>query len=194
MVMGIPNVGKSTLINRLAGRTIADTGNEPAVTRRQQTIRLGERWMVRDTPGVLWPNVENRASGFRLAATGAVRETAMDSTEVALILLEELGRRYPGLLQERFGTALPVTDATAMLEDIGRQRGCLAGGSLVDFDRAARILLVEFRQGVLGRITLETPAMQQMELAEVAEAREQRARQVAAKRDARRERRRRRLH
>ena len=190
MVIGIPNVGKSTLINHLAERTIAKTGNEPAVTKRQQYIKLGERWVVRDTPGVLWPNVENVASGFRLAATGAIRDTAMDSSEVACALLDYLCAHYAAELAHRFGADLPVNDSVAALEHVGRQRGCLGGGGLVDFDRAARILLIEFRQGKLGRMTLETPAMQVAEKAIVAVARERRAAKVEARRAERREKRR----
>ena len=221
MIVGIPNVGKSTLINRLAGRTIARTGNEPAVTRRQQSVPLGEGWRLRDTPGVLWPNVENVASGFRLAASGAVRDTAMDSGEVAVWLIEQLVLLYPDRLAERYGEALAVPgrrtagsggtgaggeervererpataagsaerpDGVVLLERIGRARGCFGAGRLVDFDRAGRLLLQEFRSGRLGRITLETPTMRTSELLETAERRAA----LEAKREERREARRRR--
>jgi len=183
MVAGIPNVGKSTLINRLAGRTIAKTGNEPAVTKRQQTVPIGEGWVLRDTPGVMWPKVENPASGFRLAASGAIRDTAMDSGEVAAELLDYLRLAYPTLLCARYGEALPLHESVATLEAIGQSRGCLGGGGLVDFDRAGRLLLTEFRQGTLGRITLETPAMRDAELIET----EARRARIEAKRLARRE-------
>ena len=164
MIVGIPNVGKSTLINRLAGRTIAKTGNEPAVTKRQQSVILDERWALRDTPGVLWPKVENPASGYRLAASGAVRDTAMDSGEVAAWLLEYLAVAYPTLLAARYGEGLPTHDGVATLEAIGLARGCLGGGRLVDFDRAGRLVLQEFRNGTIGRVTLETPTMRDAEL------------------------------
>jgi len=123
--------------------------------------------VLRDTPGVLWPNVENRNSGYRLAATGAIKDTAMDSADVAVYLLEYLTYAYPQLITERYDVSLPVQDAIQVLEMIGKSRGCLAGGGLVDFDRAARLVLTEFRAGTLGGITLETPDMRSKELEEV---------------------------
>lgn len=186
MILGIPNVGKSTLVNRLAGRPVARTGNEPAVTKRQQSVRLGgaagARWRLRDTPGVLWPNVENPRSGYRLAMSGAVRDTAMDSGDVALALVTALEPRYPDALRARYGATLPngparddapldadgereaEARALATLDAIGRVRGCLGGGGMVDYDRAGRLVLAEFRAGRLGRITLETPAMAELEI------------------------------
>jgi len=189
MIVGIPNVGKSTLINRLAGRTIAKTGNEPAVTKRQQSVALGDDWALRDTPGVLWPKVENPASGYRLAASGAVRDTAMDSGEVAAWLLEYLVEAYPALLVGRYGEDLPTDDGVATLEAIGRARGCIGGGKLVDFDRAGRLVLQEFRGGHIGRITLETPAMRDAELIETEARRIALEAKRAERREARKKRR-----
>ena len=168
MVVGIPNTGKSTLINILAGRTAAKTGNEPAITKRQQQISLGNHWVLRDTPGVMWPNVDNPASGFRLAATGAIRDTAMDSSEVAVHLLDFLCAHYPSALLQRYNQKLPLVDSVQTLEAIGHSRGCLGAGGMVDFDRAARLLLTEFRGGKLGPVSLETPAMKKTEIEQVA--------------------------
>ncbi len=178
MVVGIPNVGKSTLINLLAGKTIAKTGNEPAITKRQQPISLGNNWVLRDTPGVLWPNVENPASGYRLAATGAVRDTAMDSADVAAHFLDYTQLQYQSLLCDRFKLDTNLSDSVATLEAIGRSRGCIGGGGLVDFDRTARLLLTEFRAGKLGKMSLETPEMKRSELIEL--ARVQEAKRLAA--------------
>jgi ribosome biogenesis GTPase A len=175
LIMGIPNVGKSTLINLLAGRAVAKTGNEPAVTRTQQRIAIGNNVVLLDTPGMLWPNIENRNSGYRLAATGAIKDTALHHEEIAAFVAGYLGRHYESCLRERFQMEQIPQSADEVLEAIGRKRGCLRTGGRVELDKAAKILLAELRSGALGRITLETPDMMERELAEVALIREQKA-------------------
>ena len=140
LIMGIPNVGKSTLINVLAGRMIAKTGNEPAITKMQQRIALGNGIVLLDTPGMLWANVENKNSGFRLATTGAIKDTAIDHEQIAYFAAEFLLTDYPEQVKERYQLeALPVSEQ-ALLEAIGKSRGCLKSGGRVDVDRVSKIL------------------------------------------------------
>jgi ribosome biogenesis GTPase A len=188
MIMGIPNVGKSTIINTLAGRTIAQTGNQPAVTRRQQRINLQNGIVLSDTPGILWPKVENPHSGFRLAATGAVKDTAMEYDEVAFYTVEYLAKQYPVLLKERYQLdELPETEIELM-EAIGAKRGCLRAGGRVDLHKASEILLHELRNGTLGQVTLELPEMITQELIEVEIAATKKAEEQAKKKEERRKR------
>ena len=185
MIVGIPNVGKSTLINILAGKVVATTGNEPAITRQQQRVVIGQDVVLLDTPGVLWPNLENPHGGFRLAATGAVRETALSHLEVAIFLAGFLAAEHLHVLVDRYVTNEVETDPHNILQEIGRRRGCLGPGGVVDLDRAARVLLNDFRSGALGRITLETPAMVEEEWKSVAREREEKARRKAERKAAR---------
>ncbi|MGF1696453.1 ribosome biogenesis GTPase YlqF [Vibrio kyushuensis] len=188
MIMGIPNVGKSTIINCLAGKTIAVTGNQPAVTRRQQRINLQNGVVLSDTPGVLWPKVENPHSGFRLAATGAVKDTAMEYDEVAFYTVEYLAKQYPEKLKERYMIdELPESDVELM-EEIGRKRGALRSGGRVDLHKASEILLHELRSGTLGQVTLELPEMITEELVEVEIAAAKKAEQQIKKKEERRKR------
>lgn len=175
LIMGIPNVGKSTLINALAGRTIARTGNEPAVTKRQQRIDLRNGIILCDTPGMLSPNLENHNTGYRLATTGAIKDTALKHDDVASFAGEFFLQHYPEALKQRYQLAtLPEADYE-LLQIIGKKRGCLRAGGHIDMDKVAKILLSEIRDGTLGRITLETPEMMQKELAELAIIREKKA-------------------
>lgn len=181
MIMGIPNVGKSTLINVLAGRTIAKTGNEPAVTKQQQRINLRNNIVLSDTPGVLWPNVENRHSGYRLAVTGAIKDTAFQHDDIALFALEYLLKTYPSLLQARYRLETLPETAMDALQNIGRHRGCLKAGGLIDLDKAAKLFLTELRAGTLGQISLETPEMITAEMVELEAIRAEKAAKNAAR-------------
>lgn len=189
MIMGIPNVGKSTIINTLAGRTIAVTGNQPAVTRRQQRINLQNGIVLSDTPGILWPKVENPHSGFRLAATGAVKDTAIEYDEVAFHTVEYLAEVYPERLKERYqiDEELPESDLEIM-ELIGRKRGALQAGGRVNLHKASEILLHELRNGTLGQLTLELPEMITKELVEVELEAARKAEEKAKKKEERRKR------
>lgn len=159
MIMGIPNVGKSTIINSLAGRVIAKTGNQPAVTRSQQRIKLDDGMVLSDTPGVLWPKVENPHSGFRLAATGAIKDTAMEYDDVGFYTIEYLIKAYPENLKDRYKLEHLGEDALENIELIGNKRGCLGAGGRVDLHKTSVILINELRAGTLGQITLERPSM-----------------------------------
>ncbi|MDD1620123.1 MAG: ribosome biogenesis GTPase YlqF [Methylococcaceae bacterium] len=182
MIMGIPNVGKSTIINILAGRTIAKTGNEPAVTKQQQRINLKNNIVLSDTPGVLWPNVENRNSGYRLAVTGAIKDTAFQHDDIAQFALEYLLKAYPAQLQTRYQLESLPGEASALLQAIGKKRGCLKAGGHVELDKAAKLFLTELRAGTLGQISLETPEMIEAEMVELAAIREEKAARKAARR------------
>ena len=181
MIMGIPNVGKSTIINILAGRNIAKTGNEPAVTKQQQRINLKNNIVLSDTPGVLWPNVENRNSGYRLAVTGAIKDTAFQNADIALFALEYMLKFYPNQLQQRYKLEAMADDAMSLLQTIGKKRGCLKGGGVVELDKAAKLFLTELRAGTLGQISLETPEMIEQEMIELAAIRAEKAARNAAR-------------
>lgn len=168
MIAGIPNVGKSTIINILAGKKVAKTGNEPAVTKGQQRINIGNSVTLLDTPGVLWPNVENINSGFRLATIGSVKETAMDYADVGFFAAQFMLSNYLDRLMERYSLEEIPQDQTDFIETLGRKRGCLGKAGIVDIDRASKIFVTELRAGKLGPLTLETPEM--MELEKVATA------------------------
>lgn len=170
MIMGIPNVGKSTIINTLAGRVVAKTGNQPAVTRQQQRINLQNGIVLSDTPGILWPKVENPHSGFRLAATGAIKDTAMEYDEVAFYTVQYLATYYPQQLKNRYQLDdLPINEIE-LIEAIGAKRGCLRSKGRIDLHKASEILINDLRNGMFGGITLEHPDMIDKELIEVEQA------------------------
>lgn len=157
MVAGIPNVGKSTLINALAGRKIANVGDEPGVTKGQQRIRLEPSLYLLDTPGLLWPKIHDEDSGYRLAASGAIRDTSMEESDVARFAILFLVEKYGKRVKERYGLSDLNGDWKELLLAIGRRRGCLVAGGGVEINKVAQLLLKELRGGELGRISFESP-------------------------------------
>ncbi|MBL8533577.1 MAG: ribosome biogenesis GTPase YlqF [Betaproteobacteria bacterium] len=158
MIMGIPNAGKSTLMNALVRRKVAKVGDEPAVTKAQQSLSMGPRMTLTDTPGLLWPKIVHPSDGLMLAASHAVGTNAVMEEEVAAFLAELLKRRYPSALKSRYGFDPAELDVHAMMEAIARRRGCQLRGGGLDLEKASLILLHDYRAGALGRISLETPA------------------------------------
>jgi len=159
VIMGIPNVGKSTLLNTLVGKAKAKVGNEPAVTKGQQRIRLEEGLYLYDTPGMLWPKIVNENSGYRLAITSAVKDTAFDHEDIACFAGEYLLLQYPDRLKDRYQLQeIPETEIE-LIEEIGKRRGCVKSGGRIDFHKASAILINEIRDKTLGGITFETPDM-----------------------------------
>lgn len=162
LIGGIPNVGKSTLINTLVGKRAAKTGDEAGVTKKEQRIALADDFYLYDTPGMLWPKIIVPQSGYHLAASGAVGRNAYDEEEVALEFLKVVQKPYGGLLEARYKWGLSPEQVAGMKDDelltaIGRKRGALLPGGRLNAQKAAEILLTDFRSGTLGRITLETP-------------------------------------
>ena len=158
MVVGIPNVGKSSFINRVANRKAAQTSDRPGVTRGKQWVRVSTELELLDTPGVLWPKFDSRSVGEHLAYTGAIRDQILDSVSLAGNLMLLMTERYPDRLAERFRIVVKSDDGGfALLEKAGKKRGCLISGGEVDMERIAAIVLDEFRGGKFGRVTLESP-------------------------------------
>ncbi len=158
LICGIPNVGKSTLINTLTGKRATKTGDEAGVTKIEQRIVLADGFYLFDTPGMLWPRIIVAKSGYNLAASGAIGRNAFNEEEVALELLDYLIPNYPDLLKARYKVELPAgTTDEQLLEEIGRKRGAVLSKGRINLQKAAEIVIYEFRQSTLGRITLETP-------------------------------------
>ena len=157
VIMGIPNVGKSTLINTLVGKAKAKVGNEPAVTKGQQRIRLEEGLYLFDTPGMLWPKIANENSGYRLAVSGAVKDTAFDHDDIAYFAAEYLIEAYPERIMERYKLDELPQHEEDLIEAIGRKRSCVKSGGHVDMHKASVILINEIRDKTLGAITFEMP-------------------------------------
>lgn len=159
VVVGIPNVGKSTLINGLAGRKIARVGDEPAVTRNQQRIQIADDFTLMDTPGIMWPSPESELGGYRLAASGAIRDTAVEYEDIALFAVDYLSQRYPDALINRYKLDAVPSTAMACMELIARKRACVRGKE-VDWHKVSEIVLKDLRSGALGRISLEEPGVE----------------------------------
>ncbi len=157
MIMGIPNVGKSTLMNALVKRKIAKVGDEPAVTKSQQVHQISVRHSIIDTPGLMWPKIEHESDGWMLAASHAIGRNAIIDEEVAVFLAGLLLLRYPEQLATRYGLAVDEMDSVAVVEGVARRRGLLMRGGDPDFEKASMVLLQDYRDGKLGRISLETP-------------------------------------
>ncbi|MNW28872.1 Ribosome biogenesis GTPase A [compost metagenome] len=162
LIVGIPNVGKSTLINRMAGRSIAATGDRPGVTKAQQWIKIGEIELL-DTPGILWPKFEDQNVGYRLAVTGAIKEEILNVEEVAFFGVKYLVQYYWDTMAERYGLTEKPQDIenpneiVEVMEAVGRKRGCIVSGGQVDLEKASLVILRDLRAGKLGRLTLEAP-------------------------------------
>ena len=157
MIVGVPNVGKSTLINTLMGRKVAKVGDEPAVTKAKQQVVLPNGIVLTDHPGLMWPKIEDANAGLRLALGGAIPDTAIDYESVALFGARYFLERYPQLLSARYRLDPLPTSATEVLEALGRRRGALRAGGVIDMHKASDALVHDFRSGALGRISLEEP-------------------------------------
>lgn len=159
LIIGIPNVGKSSFINKLAGRAVAKTGDRPGVTKAKQWIKVSDRFELLDTPGILWPKFEDQNAGYNLAFTGAIRDDILDINELSKELLIKLIKKYPKYLEQRYKLSdiNPDIHPDMLLDIIGKKRGCIISGGNVDIKRTAVLVLDEFRGGKIGKITLESP-------------------------------------
>lgn len=169
MILGIPNVGKSSFINRISKRTTAEVGNKPGITKQKQWIRINEKIELLDTPGVLWPKFESEDVALKLAFTGTIKETVLQKTEVAYQLVKFLLENYQGRLENRYGLTNEYIEATLnqdqpenfniyeIMLEIGKKRGCIISGGNIDEEKTAKIILDEFKNGKFGKVSLEQP-------------------------------------
>jgi ribosome biogenesis GTPase A len=155
MIVGIPNVGKSTLINRLAKKNIAKTGNTPGVTKAQQWIKVGKELELLDTPGILWPKFEDEHVGYKLALTGAIKDTILNLQDIAVYGLKFLEHHYPERLKERYGLDAIPEEILAKFDAVGKKRGCLMGGGEVDYDKTSEVIIRDIRNVQLGPMTFD---------------------------------------
>lgn len=198
LIIGIPNVGKSTLINTLADRTVAKTGNEPAITKRYAPIQIKPGFVLCDTPGILWPDLGHPNISMRLSALGSIRETVIDYTEAALFCVNYMTTHYADRLANLYADALSAFNAAikdphlgdaevAFLEQFGRQRGTLHKNAVVDLERASRLFVNELRNGSLGKLTLELPDDAVRERADIEERLRLKAEKKAARKKKKRD-------
>jgi len=157
LIGGVPNVGKSTLLNTLMNRAVAKVGDKPAVTKQQQAVTLASGMLITDSPGLMWPKIEHEPRAFRLALAGSIPDTAIDYLTIGMFGAEFFLARYPQLVVARYKLAAPPKDAEALLTEVGRRRGALRKGGIIDLHKAAELLVHEFRSGALGPISLEAP-------------------------------------
>ena len=159
LICGVPNVGKSTLINTLMHKAVAKVGDKPAVTKEQQTVTLRSGMVITDSPGLMWPKIEDEIGAFRLAFAGSIPDTAIDYLTIAMFGAQLVLQRYAALAVARYKLAVAPASPEALLKEIGRRRGGLKPGGIVDLHKASEVFVHEFRSGVLGRISLELPAV-----------------------------------
>ncbi|MBM7618969.1 ribosome biogenesis GTPase A [Bacillus tianshenii] len=157
LIVGIPNVGKSTLINRLAKKNIAQTGDRPGVTKAQQWVKVGKELELLDTPGILWPKFEDQMVGYRLATTGAIKDTIINLQDIAVFALRFLTEHYPDRLRDRYALEEIPEDIVDLFDAIGTKRGCMMSGGHVDYDKTAELVIREIRQEKLGKLSFESP-------------------------------------
>ncbi|MBH9965499.1 ribosome biogenesis GTPase YlqF [[Bacillus] enclensis] len=155
MIVGIPNVGKSTLINRLAKKNIAKTGNTPGVTKAQQWIKVGKELELLDTPGILWPKFEDESVGYKLALTGAIKDTILNLQDIALYGLNFLEANYPERLKDRYSLDEIPEEILAKFDAVGKKRGCLMAGGEVDYDKTSEVIIRDIRNVQLGPMTFD---------------------------------------
>ena len=155
MILGIPNVGKSTLINKLSRRSAAKTADKPGETKGKQWVRIGDQLELLDTPGVLWPKLENQICAYRLAATGAISDTAFDMEDVVTRLVQQLGQQYEGEFCSRYKLDGLLSTTQETIDAVGQKRGCIVSGGIVDLEKTYKLILKEYREGKIGTISLD---------------------------------------
>jgi ribosome biogenesis GTPase A len=157
LIIGIPNVGKSTLINRLAKKNITKTADRPGVTTAQQWVKVGQELELLDTPGILWPKFEDQLVGFKLATTGAIKDAILNLQEITVFALNFIKEHYPNRLKERFNLNEIPDEVVLLFDEIGKKRGCIMPGGYIDYDKTSELIIREIRSDKLGRLSFETP-------------------------------------